>query len=527
MSTGGRWLRGTRVALARVPNLRARVPDGPVLPTRDPWPGDPASGARLLRGEFAVQGTVIGIVPGAWGKAQGALGALAHGFAWLRDLRALGTDAARTRARALVSDWLARPQGALARRPDVAGSRLAAWLSHYDFVAASADDAFRSRLMARLVADARSLAAALPLDEMDQRGLTALKGLIAASVALPEHQAVLTRALRALPAEIGREILTDGTHVERSPAAQLAALQDLVEMRALLQVARTQPPAALTIAIERVASALRMMRHGDGGLALFNGAREEQAGLVDLVLAQAGRGARAPASLPDGGFQRLQAGRCLLLADCGAPPPRGKDRFAHAGTLSFEISIGRERLITNCGGAPLGDSAWRDATRATAAHNTLVIADTSSSELRPDGLGRRPSRVEAHRQEANGAHWLELNHDGYEKPFGAIHRRRIYMSEDGEDIRGEEQVEAREPQAFTVRFHLHPTVTASVQGEGEGVLLRLPGGGCWQLRADSAPLALEESVYLGWDEVKRTEQVVLTVRADQPQQVRWALARAA
>ena len=87
--------------------------------------------------------------------------------------------------------------------------------------------------MGRLVSDARSLSAALPAEELDARALTALKGLIAAAVALPEHAGFLTRALRFLPQEITRQVLPDGCHAERSPAAQLAALQDLTEIRAL------------------------------------------------------------------------------------------------------------------------------------------------------------------------------------------------------------------------------------------------------------------------------------------------------
>lgn len=527
MNPGGRLLREARLAVARMPRLRGRVPDAPALPVRDPWPGDPARGARLLRGELDVQGVTIPVARGLWAESAGPLGATVHGFAWLRDLRALGTASARTRARALLGEWMDLPQAALSRRPDVVGSRIAAWLGHYDFVAATADDQFRARLMTRLVADAHALAATLPPQPQDERGLTALKGLIAAAVALPDQQRLLARALRFLPQEITRQVLPDGCHVERNPAAELAALQDLTEIRSLLQACQTQPPAALGAAIERMAPALRVLRHGDGGLALFNGAKEGHAALIDLALAQAGRGGRAPSGLPDGGFHRLQSGRTVLIADCGAPPRRGADRLAHAGTLSFEMSVGRERLITNCGGAPLGDPDWRDATRATAAHSTLVIADTNSSELKPEGLGRRPSRVEAQRQEANGAHWLEAHHDGYAKPFGAIHRRRLYVSENGEDVRGEDQVEAAEPRPFAVRFHLHPHVRATQ--EGDTALLRLPGGGSWQVRADGVPLTLEESVYLGGAEAKRTEQVVLasaTPAADQPQQVRWAITRA-
>lgn len=521
-----RWLRDARRAMARLPSLRlGRVPDAPALPVRDPWPGDPGRGAELVRGDLVMGGGTCPLRSGDWATTGPAmLRAAAHGFVWLRDLRALGTDAARLRARSLVSEWIASaPSDPIAQRPDVIGARVAAWLGHYDFFASTADDAFRQKLMARLVTDARGLSAALPAEELDARALTALKGLIAAAVALPEHSGLLTRALRFLPQEIARQVLPDGCHVERSPAAHLSALQDLTEIRALLQASQTPPPTVLAAAIERMAPALRVLRHADGGLALFNGSKEETATLVDLVLTQAGRGGRGPSSLTNGGFQRMQAGKSLVLVDCGAPPAPGLDRFAHAGTLSLELSIGRERLIVNCGAFPAGPDAWHDALRATAAHSTLVLADLSSSEIKPEGLGRRPDEVKAQRQEANGAHWLEAEHDGWRRTLGAIHRRRLYVAESGEDIRGEDVIEASQPLSFTVRFHLHPDVQASVQQDGDAVLLRLRTGGGWRLRADGARLSLEESIYFGGPEPRRSEQIVLTGTADGPQMVKWAI----
>ena len=532
-----RALRDLRMRLARLPRMHVSIPEAPAVSVRDPWPGDAARGARLLKGELTYYGAVRALKPGSWlekpaasGAGQGSshvMRAHAHGFTWLRDLREIGTDAARMRARALVGDWMDGGWEAIADRPDVAGARLAAWLGHFDFFAASADDEFRQRLLRRMVVDTRHLAAALPAEEMDGRALTALKGLIAASISFPDHAGYLTRALRFLPQEIGRQVLPDGGHVERSPSAHLAALKDLVETRALLHLAGVTAPAALGAAIERLSLALRTLRHGDGGLAMFNTTRDEPAALVELVLAQSGRyGRGGPPALNDTGFHRLQAGGTMLIVDAGAPAPPGLDRLAHAGTLSFELSIGRNRLIVNCGAAPVAGDAWADAARSTAAHSTLVIADTSSSELKPVGLGRRPERVVAQRQEANGAHWLEISHDGYRKPFGAVHRRRLYLAESGEDIRGEDAVEAPTGQPYAVRFHLHPTVAASLQQDGEGVLLRLPGaGGGWRLRAEGAKITLEESVYLAGAEPRRSEQVVLSGFADGAQQVKWAITK--
>lgn len=529
-----RWTRTARRALSRLPSLRmGRTPDAPALSVRDPWPGDTARAARLLQGELDVAGATRPLGGPAWSDSAGPpdLRAAAHGFTWLRDLRALGTDGARTRARTLTAEWIAAPaRDRIAERPDVAGARITAWLGHYDFFVASADDAFRAALMARLVIDARMLAASIPGDEIDSRALTALKGLIAASVALPSQATYLTRCMRLLPQEIARQVLPDGCHAERSPAAQLAALQDLTEIRALLQAALAQPPAALSSAIERMAPALRALRHGDNGLALFNGSREEPQGLVELVLTQAGRGGRAPAGLAESGFQRLQAGRSLLLVDCGPPPPHGIDHRAHAGTLAMELSVGRERLIVNCGAAPPSNGPWRDAARATAAHSTLVVADTNSAELKPEGLGRVPTTVEAQRQEANGAHWLEASHDGYRPLNGAVHHRRLYIAESGEDIRGEDSIEAPTPLPFAVRFHLHPAVVASVQQDGHTVVLRLPAGGVWSLRVKGLDLALEPSIYLGGPEPRPTQQVVLTPPndgTDPIQKAEWAITKVA
>src|SRR4051812_2375849 len=534
-------IRGTRRFIAGLKPVK--VPDAPARSFRDLWPGDAGRGARLLRAEFEVLGTTRRLEPGGecWEDTAGPVTwrAAAHGFAWLRDLRALGTDTARMRARDLAEDWLARGAAEdLAQAPEVAAARVSAWLGHWDFLAATAEDGFRKKLLVRLAQDARGVVGSLPAEAMHRGALVTLKGAIAAAVAL-EEEAWMTRALRFLPGELERQFHPDGGHVERSPQQLLLALQDLIEIRNLLHGAGLNPPSLLGTVMERAGQALRLFRHGDGGLAQFNGTREDGAGLLALVPPGGAARGRAPVLREESGFHRLQAGRTLIIADAGAPPPqrardsqtglpRGADRFAHAGTLSFEMSVGRDRLIVNCGAAPAAEADWRDALRATAAHSTLVLADTNSSELKEEGLGRRPERVEADRQEADGAQWLDATHDGWRKPFGATHRRRLYLDRNGYDLRGEDLIELAESGApvpgFLVRFHLHPAVVATPQIDEQAVLLKLPSNQFWRLRAKGAKVAVEESLYLGGGEPRRTSQVVLTAEPKSTT-VQWALGR--
>ena len=533
-----RWIAGLKPV---------RVPDAPSRSFKDLWPGDAARGSRLLNGELEMLGTARSLEPGlpeqpgiGWGAGDGPLlwRASAHGFGWLRDLRALGTDAARVRARDLARDWLSNGAAQdLAQAPEVTGARISAWLGHWDFIASSADDGFRRALLTRLAHDGRAVVAGLPAEAAHRGALVVLKAGIAAAVAL-EEESWLNRALRLLPGELERQFYPDGGHVERSPSQHLYALQDLIEIRNLLHGAGAHAPAQLGIIIERACQALRFYRHQDGSLALFNGTREEPATVVDLVLHHGQARGRAPMLLQDTGFHRLQGSRTLVIVDCGAPPagrapdlstgmPRAGDRFSHAGTLSFELSVGRDRLIVNCGAAPAADTVWRDALRATAAHSTLTLADTNSSELREEGLGRRPERVVAERQEQDHAHWLEVTHDGWRKPFGAIHRRTLYLAEGGDDLRGEDVVElpggVTETLSWVVRFHLHPGVSASLVEDDGAVLMRLPSGHGWRLRARGAHITLEESVYAA-AETRRTQQIVLHAEPD-AEAVRWAISR--
>jgi len=518
----------------------------------DSWPGDAARGAEVVRGSFTLAGRRVEHPAPRWAPAgiRGPWLDELHGFAWLRDLRAAGGDAARRTAREMVADWLDQHArwSATAWAPLTTGRRLAGWIGCYDFYAASAAIDFRHALLAGIGRQAQHLDRVLPAGLAGAEFVAALKGLILAGACHPDGDPWLRSGLRLLCRELPRQVREDGSHVERSPVRHLAVLRDLVDLRATLarleslatEAASGGPgqrhggaqivPVELQAAVDGMAAACRALLHGDGGLALFNGSAEEDAWQVDLVLQRAGGRRRPARSVPESGFQRLRAGRILLLVDAAGPPPHGLDAAAHAGTASFEMSVGRERLVVNCGARP-EDPVWAGPARATAAHSTLVVADTNSSEVLPEGLGRRARVIDCRREEADGNHWLELAHDGYVSGFGLVHRRRLYLAAEGNELRGEDRLQpghaGRDGITFAVRFHLHPDVQASLVGGGDTVLLRLPKGGGWQFQARGAAIALEPGIYLGRrPALRRNLQIVLSgVTEPRGATVKWRLAR--
>ena len=495
------------------------------------WPGDKAHGKAIVDGTLHCAGQMVRIAPAVdWAAADLTTEALAelHGFEWRSDLAALGGDRAAETGRGLIRSWIeAHPQWTpIAWAPATLGSRVAAWLANAKFLGWSDSEALSRLALPSLARQMRHLARVAGQRDAGADRFGALRGLIYGASCGIGSSRRLERGLRLLSRDINLEVPADGGHVARGPARHVEVLQALVDIRTMLLLAQRKPPPDLIAAIDRMAPIARFYRHGDGRLALFNGSTEGDGDHLNAVLARSDAGGRPPISAA--GFERITAGTTLVLADVGGPPPPGFDQRAHAGALSFEMSVGRERVIVNCGALSAADPGWQRAQRATAAHSTLTVDDTNSSELIDSGGFGRRATVESRGESADGAAWITARHDGYQVNFGLMHQRRIYVSADGDDIRGEDTLTGGHRGRFVVHFHLHPDVRASVVQNGLAVLMRLSSGAAWRLQASGGELSLVESVYLDGHVRRRTEAVALSGTLEgQGAQVKWALKRAA
>jgi uncharacterized heparinase superfamily protein len=491
------------------PLYRIMLDQGPLperlrVPFADPWPGRAEVGQALIAGQTQLF---------AEGAVAAALGDETHG--WLRDLRAVGTDMARRRAAALINDWIDEQETWHddSWTPGLLGERLANWLAFYVFYAPAQTPAFEERLIASCARQLRHLMRTLPVTIAGLDSFRAVKGLIYGGATIGEGERAIGLALDLLTRSLSAEILSDGGHIARNPSLLLAVLRALIDIRAALRALDIALPQDLSMAIAKIVPALKFFRHGDGGLALFNGSREGDGLEIETALLLAeGRG-RVLRRLPHMGYERLQAGRSLLLIDVGAPPPHPFDAMAHAGLGCFEFSVGRERLIVNCG-SPAGvghegEVSWRQALAATAAHTALTLADMNACEVRDEGgLGRAPHILTAQRYEQDGASFVEVTHDGYRDRLGAVCQRTLALSSAGDALTGTDRIEGGTGHDATLRFHLHPTVQASLAHDGRSVLLRTPSGSGWRFRAEgSVAVGLESSLYASRGAPRRTSQI--------------------
>jgi len=556
-----RLLARTYATWAYRKSLRGPMPDHMIHYPRDLRPGRAAIADALFQGRWSL--------PGGQVKTDGGSPFLAtppsevwseelHGFSWLRHFTAADGDAARTYAQTLVAGWIgdAGDWDDIAWRPHVLGRRLISWVSNGALIIDGSDLIYRSTLLRNMARQARHLARTASLAPAGEPRFTAALGLAFSGLCLSEGQKRLDKGLALVCREVEKQILPDGGHVTRNPAAMLSILLDLISLREAMVHRHIHVPKPILDAIDRMMPMLRFFRHGDGKLALFNGANEGTEGAIDAALSADDTKGRPFGFAPHSGYQRMVAGPTYIVADTGPPPPGRYSHSAHAGCLSFEMSARTARIVVNCGSTRILGPDWEAASRATAAQSTLVLADTSSARILRAPIGRAllgarlmegPSRVESRRHENELGTWIEAAHNGYEKLFGLTHHRRLFLAADGEELRGEDmllkteapkgllqRLRHREPETdlpFTIRFHLHPEARASLAHDGSNVLVMLPNGDGWQFRARGkgapATITLEESIYLGsGDTTRRSEQIVISGQVFKDEaRVNWAWRR--
>ena len=156
-------------------------------------------------------------------------------------------------------------------RPDITGTRLASWITHFAFYAADADARFREELFASLARQSRHLSRSSHLANPGLEAVAAQQGLIYAGIAVPESDNYLAQGLELLEVETGKQVFPDGGHVSRNPQTQLLMLRALLEIRDALTAAHIDLPNWLKNVIERMVPMTRALRLGDGALVCFHG----------------------------------------------------------------------------------------------------------------------------------------------------------------------------------------------------------------------------------------------------------------
>ncbi|WP_248833219.1 heparinase II/III family protein [Frankia sp. Mgl5] len=306
------------------------------------------------------------------------------------------------------------------------------------------------------------------------------------------------RWIGTLLGQLERQVLGDGGHYERAPAYHCQVLADLDDLASLLRAVSVDVPAALSEAIDRMRGWLADVLGPDQAVPLLNDGYPVPQAAVDDLLGSS-PSTTVPGSDPtdvaicsllaDSGLAVLRAGPWHLIADVGPPCPDDLPAHAHADTLSFLLWADGRPVLVDTGTSTYEPGPIRDTERSSAAHSTVVVDGSDSTEVWGAfraGRRARPEliRVTCRNREAT----LTASHDGYRHlPGRPMHQRTWQLDPAGLILR--DRITGAGRHRVEILLQLAPGTDATVAGAPNDlhVVIAPPAGRELVLRPATPP----------------------------------------
>lgn len=282
-----------------------------------------------------------------------------------------------------------------------------------------------------------------------------------------------SKGCRILLQELEEQFLDDGGHFELSPMYHAVMIEDLLD---IINMLLTYEKAISGMEVDLLCRCRQLLppamgwlvnlSHPDGKISFFNDATFGVAPTNQELFDYASRLDIEAPSVPNrshlfrtSGYARLQCGDITVIADVGSIGPDYQPGHAHADTLSFEVSVGEERIFVNSGVSSYDVGETRFRQRQTRAHNTVEAMGRDSTEVwSAFRVADRANIVE--REFSDGANEVSLTagHDGYKRlRQGPYHHRCWKLTDRRLEVR--DRLTDGTSQG-TARYHLHPDIMA-------------------------------------------------------------------
>jgi uncharacterized heparinase superfamily protein len=500
-------------------SLGNRVPRGLNFQPRNPWPGDGNKADAIFRGSFDFAGDQSFLAnkePWFVDNMSATWHQNLHGFNWLRDFADNGSEAGCRHAIALTTSWLRHFDKItpIIWDRECLRQRVENWICHSDFLLGTKQGEFRNDFLKCLRQQCEHLFRLYKIGDKEQKSdLQLIATLIYACLCFKDFNSRTEPFLKRLSNALSDSIRIDGGHRSRNPEKHVNIVGSLIGLEDNLLRAGMPVPEKLTAAIKLLSPLITFFQHGDGKLAVFNGGLESTVEICQLFTKRRPEPEARSLSYRASGFEKMVAGKSKVIIDIKGGP--------YAGASSFEFSDGPTRLVVNCGTETDDMSEWYEKMATTPCHSTLCF----------NGLEAKSGTNSVHRTDEKGHCLIDIESRSYFAQ-SLIHERQIYLSPDGLNLRGEDQLKPVEDShvrgPFALRFHIHPANRLSLSQGGKTVFIQPKKGPGWRFLSNCPNTKIGDSVYAGEQgNFRRTQQIVLSGHTETQKDtiVKWAFNR--
>ena len=385
-------------------------------------------------------------------------------------------------------------------------ARIISWILNIDIILKNSTFDFRKNFLNCIVSQTNHLKNNIKYEKDFSKKIQILTTIILTGLVFKEYEKNFDFGLRELEALVKDFFDKDGFPFSRNPNDLIFFSKYLIFCKEIIKDSQKYIPEFLEEIIEKNLKCIHFIKTPNNQMPLFNGANLTKFNQIEKYL---------ESFKPDnknnnlGGLYKVKHKNHFLFMDIESPPQKKFSKSYQSGPLSFEYFVDGIKIITNSGFGNLISKKIEKLSRLTACQSTLTINDTSITRFEKSeminkvfGNSIQNSFKSFDHSSINASDLIgcTASNNGYEKKFGCIHKRELYINKESSFLKGVDHIyKAKDgyPIRYAFRFHINPELNVVKTMSGSSALIQISKNKSLIFNVNNENLEIEKSIFLG------------------------------
>ena len=385
-------------------------------------------------------------------------------------------------------------------------ARIISWILNIDIILSNSTFDFRKNFLNCIVSQTNHLKNNIKFEKDFSKKIQILTTIILTGLVFKEYDKNFDFGLRELETLVKDFFDKNGFPFSRNPNDLIFFSKYLIFCKEIIKDSQKYIPEFLEEIIEKNVKCIHFIKTPNNQMPLFNGANLTKFDQIEKYL---------ESFKPDnkdnnlGGLYKVRHKNHFLFMDIESPPQKKFSKSYQSGPLSFEYFVDGIKIITNSGFGNLISKKIEKLSRLTACQSTLTINDTSITRFEKSeminkvfGNSIQNSFKSFDHSSINASDLIgcTASNNGYEKKFGCIHKRELYINKESSFLKGVDHIyKAKDgyPIRYAFRFHINPELNVVKTMSGSSALIQISKNKSLIFNVNNENLEIEKSIFLG------------------------------
>ncbi len=443
-----------------------------------------------------------------------------HNFFWL-NLINRKTD--HTKLKKIIYVWMLKNSKYKKKiwETSTLSARIISWILNIDIILNNSTFEFKRNFLNCIISQTNHLKRNIRFEKDLSKKIEILTAIILSGLVFKEYEENFKTGIKELESLVKIFFDNNGFPFSRNPSDLIFFCKYFIFCKEVIKDSQKYVPEFLEDIIEKNLNCVHFIKTPNDQLPLFNGANSIYLDQIQKYLDNS-----KPNNKIDriGGLFKIKHKNHFVIIDIDKPPEKKFSKSYQSGPLSFEYFLDGIKIITNSG---FGNNISKKAellSRFTACQSTLTINDTSvtsfeKSEMIKKVFGNSIKNsfrsFDTNSKNENDLIGLSSSNNGYEKEFGCIHKREIYLDKESDYLKGTDHIfKAKDgyPVRYAFRFHVNPELSLVKTMSGNSVLIQISKNKSLIFTIKDEKLEIEKSIFMG--EKKIIDSACITINGN-------------